>query len=224
VLVLKLKTAPREILRRRYRHVGRLHGVNAGRIRANRPCLRNGALDRQDYNYFRDYEPGTGRYVESDPVGLSGGISTCAYVRSNPQLLFDSFGLEASYSGFNKDDEKAMRDANATAIRVLQSCNCRDCKEIGNDTNCIDELKKHEIIAELQFASYRYTPPNPAHPTYCAETQGKNSQIHPSALGTPPACCPLPAILADEAGHAIHLSRNHVAINWYLANCFHCGK
>jgi len=177
-----------------------------------------------NYNYFRDYEPGAGRYVESDPLGLPGGISTYAYVRSNPQLLFDSFGLEASYSGFNKDDEKAMRDANATAISILQSCNCRDCKEIGNNTNCIDELKKYEIIAELQFASYRYTPPNPAHPTYCAETEGKNSQIHPSALGTPPACCPLPAILADEAGHAIHLSQNHVAINWYLANCFHCGN
>jgi RHS repeat-associated protein len=24
------------------------------------------------YNYFRDYEPGTGRYVESDPIGLGG--------------------------------------------------------------------------------------------------------------------------------------------------------
>jgi RHS repeat-associated protein len=28
------------------------------------------------YNYFRDYEPGTGRYVESDPIGLRGGMST----------------------------------------------------------------------------------------------------------------------------------------------------
>jgi RHS repeat-associated protein len=24
------------------------------------------------YNYFRDYDPATGRYVESDPVGLRG--------------------------------------------------------------------------------------------------------------------------------------------------------
>jgi RHS repeat-associated protein len=45
------------------------------------------------YNYFRDYEPGTGRYVESDPVGLKGGVSTYAYVSSNPLGYSDASGL-----------------------------------------------------------------------------------------------------------------------------------
>ncbi len=45
------------------------------------------------YNYFRDYEAGTGRYVESDPIGLRGGMSTYNYVAANPFIYFDPLGL-----------------------------------------------------------------------------------------------------------------------------------
>jgi RHS repeat-associated protein len=45
------------------------------------------------YNYFRDYDPTIGRYVESDPMGLKAGLNSYAYVDSDPLRFIDSLGL-----------------------------------------------------------------------------------------------------------------------------------
>ncbi|MCP5197950.1 MAG: RHS repeat-associated core domain-containing protein [Gammaproteobacteria bacterium] len=46
------------------------------------------------YNYFRDYDPATGRYVQSDPIGLRGGLNTYVYALNNPLIFKDIRGLE----------------------------------------------------------------------------------------------------------------------------------
>lgn len=47
------------------------------------------------YNYFRYYEPETGRYISLDPIGLAGGKNIWEYARQSLMHLTDSVGLLA---------------------------------------------------------------------------------------------------------------------------------
>ncbi len=45
------------------------------------------------YNYFRYYEPETGRYLSPDPIGLAGGVNVYGYASADPLIYSDPYGL-----------------------------------------------------------------------------------------------------------------------------------
>ncbi len=57
------------------------------------------------YNYFRDYDPAIGRYIESDPIGLKGGLNTYAYVYDSPLHYSDPKGLSPGMGGSSESCE-----------------------------------------------------------------------------------------------------------------------
>ncbi|WP_375592034.1 RHS repeat domain-containing protein [Chitiniphilus eburneus] len=72
------------------------------------------------YNYFRDYDPRIGRYIQSDPIGLAGGINSYAYGLNNSLKYVDPLGLMGvDYS----QAELAKITAHLTNVARLQGEN-----------------------------------------------------------------------------------------------------
>ncbi len=129
------------------------------------------------YNYFREYDPSTGRYVQSDPIGLAAGPNTFTYVGNNPLRYSDHRGLSAdppgtyiSYEGslvrpdgfpwgFGCGDSKTddwVADLFNESCKRHDKCYADQCGKEKCDKDFYEDMKKErpdlpKILAWLYF-------------------------------------------------------------------------
>ena len=115
------------------------------------------------YNYFRTYDPSTGRYIESDPIGLTGGLNTFLYANANPMSFVDPLGLETTVVC------RPIRDWRASMMGMVHCA-----VFVWHWDNC--DPKKKVIDRQYSLAGNRTPfPQNSTSPTFVDDTNSFNS-------------------------------------------------
>jgi RHS repeat-associated protein len=95
------------------------------------------------YNWHRDFNPVTGKYIQSDPIGLWGGINTYGYVANDPVNGFDPNGLLRMGEGCGSSWAR-IQFAERKIREELEKCD--ECK---SGKSCIPCSLKDQLLDKL---------------------------------------------------------------------------
>jgi RHS repeat-associated protein len=132
------------------------------------------------YNYFRDYDPTLGRYIQSDPIGLAGGLNRSGYVDGKPLALIDPKGTMAGPGDLvipaiglwivltsPPAQDAAKKAVKTTANALTQLCPVQDdCTEL------LTKIKNHMAVMNAKYADMTKDPYDLFHKAYSTAQAG----------------------------------------------------
>jgi RHS repeat-associated protein len=155
------------------------------------------------YNFNRDYQPGMGRYLQADPIGLVDGVNVYDYGSKNPLRYFDPNGLLIAGEWCNQPQKDGLskrsqvEEAERKIRKELDKCsNCKD------GTSCIPCKYKDLLLKKLDTVEYR-CPPSGAKCGY--EVNDGKIDVYPPGFNQPRNCNCVAATVYHELLHTLHL-------------------
>ena len=163
------------------------------------------------YNYFRDYDAGIGRYIQSDPMGLRGGINTYVYARANPLKYSDPRGLLVRGENCTDGQWAAVMAAEAKVRAKIATCvDCPDRERFKQrlDTLLVNCLDTSTDVLGNRNCGYSFM-------------DGSEMWLTPAGF-TSTTCGCLEATVVHEIGHTI--GYNEEKTSNLDQRCFPCGN
>ena len=183
------------------------------------PGQRYDAASGLNYNYFRDYEPGTGRYSQSDPIGLWGGMPTYSYTKGAPLMTSDPLGLLVMSNSCLKFEAR-IQEAEQNIEKKLAECD-NNCAS--GDQSCIKCEDVQMLRQKLKSSSVNCSVSG----SNCGRgaLRGWSVTIEPTGWN-PNVCGCLESTIFHELLHNIgypHLQGAFDTIDSVTNKCFPCG-